>query len=168
MAIIAVNIKEKKERIYIMTMKVELNQRECDIIVSALLDKMKHMIDGSKYFFEFEGLDGAIEKSIVEVKKLRDKMIYDPNTIYIYNEEPEVKENLLMETAMRIQELFDDMSNQFNPDKVDEIDSIERFQIFCDMARKFENDYYGTEEYDSDWISLTDEVFTKQLKEMFG
>ena len=73
-----------------------------------------------------------------------------------------------METAMRIQELFDNMSNQFNPDKVDEIDSILRFQIFCDMSRKFEKKYYGTEEYDSDWISLTDEVFTKQLKEMFG
>ena len=149
-----------------MTMKVELNEKECDIIVSALLDKMQNMREASKYFLEFEELDEAIEKSIVEVKKLRDKMIYDPNTIY--NEEPEVKENLLMETAMRIQELFDDMSNQFNPDKVDEIDSIERFQIFRDMARKFENDYYGTEEYDSDWISLTDEVFTKQLKEMFG
>ena len=79
-----------------------------------------------------------------------------------------IREHLLMETAMRIQELFCDMSNQFNPDKVDEIDSIERFQIFCDMARKFEKKYYGTEEYDSDWISLTDEVFTKQLKEMFG
>ena len=166
MAIIAVNIKDKKERIYIMTMKVELNKKECDIVVSALLDKMKNMREASKYFFEFEGLNEEINKSIADVKKLEYKMVYCPNTLD--NEKPEVKENLLMETAMRIQELFCDMSNQFNPDKVDEIDSIERFQIFCDMARKFEKKYYGTEEYDSDWISLTDEVFTKQLKEMFG
>ena len=81
MAIIAVNIKDKKERIYIMTMKVELNQRECDIIVSALLDKMKHMMDGSKNFLEFNELNEAMDKSIVEVRKLKDKMIYHPNTI---------------------------------------------------------------------------------------
>ena len=64
-----------------MTMKVELNQRECDIIVSALLDKMKHMMDGSKNFLEFNELNEAMDKSIVEVRKLKDKMIYHPNTI---------------------------------------------------------------------------------------
>lgn len=88
----------------------------------------------------------------------------------MYNMSQVVRENLLMETAMRIQELFDDMcyANQFNPDKVDMIDSISRFNIFRDMSREFENDYYDTEEYNDDWIGLTDEVFTKKLKEMFS
>ena len=71
---------------------------------------------------------------------------------------------------MRIQELFNDMyyANQFNPDKLDATDSILRFQIFCDMAKNFESEYYGTETYDDDWIGLTDEVFTKKLKEIFS
>ena len=79
------------------------------------------------------------------------------------------RENLLMETAMRITEVFDDMyyAHHINPDVIDTIGSIERLQIFCDWAREFEEKYYGTEAYEEDFIGLSDEFATKKIKEFF-
>lgn len=82
----------------------------------------------------------------------------------------ELKENLLMETAMRIQEVFDEMyyAHNINPDKVDEIDSLERLQIFRNWAREFEDKYHDTERYEEDFIGLSDEFAQKKIKEKFG
>ena len=81
-----------------------------------------------------------------------------------------LKENLLMETAMRIQEVFDDMwfSQHINPDKVDTTDTMERLQIFRDWARKFENKYYGTDRYEDDFLELSREFAEEKIKEVFG
>lgn len=79
------------------------------------------------------------------------------------------RERLLMETAMRIQEIYDDMyyAHHINPDKADAVDSIERLGIFVDWAREFENKYYGTEEYE-DFIGLTDEFAVAKVNEIWG
>ena len=81
----------------------------------------------------------------------------------------EWRENLLMETAMRIQEIFDDMfyARLLDPEKV-ECGSIERSQSFKDWAREFEETYYGTEEYENDFISLSDAYAVNKISEMFG
>lgn len=84
--------------------------------------------------------------------------------------EPEIKENLLMETAMRIQETFDDMSyaHHVNPDKVDATDSLERLQMFRDWAREFENRYCDTERYEDYFLELSQEFAEAKIKEVFG
>lgn len=81
----------------------------------------------------------------------------------------ETRENLLMETAMRMQEVFDDMcyAHHVNPDKVDGYGTIERLQLFREWAREFEKTYAGTDEYENDFISLSDEFATKKLREVF-
>ena len=78
------------------------------------------------------------------------------------------RENLLMETAMRIQEVFDNMwtAKLLDPDKI--TDSFDQLQTFCGLAREFENTFYGTDEYDDDFIGLTEEWATKKLTELFG
>ncbi len=78
------------------------------------------------------------------------------------------KENLLMETAMMIMSIFDEMfyAQQLNTDKVDYDGSIERLRKFCDWSREFEIIYYGTEEYEDDYMSLINEwVINKLIKE---
>lgn len=89
----------------------------------------------------------------------------------IFNALPSrLKEDLLMETAMRIQEVFDDMwfSQHVNPDKVDATDSLERLQIFRDWAREFEDKYYGTDRYEDDYLELSREFAEEKIKEVFG
>lgn len=90
--------------------------------------------------------------------------------IEIVDKRAEVQENLLMETAMRIQEVFDEMwfSQHVNPDKVDTTDSIERLQIFRDWAREFEDKYQDTERYEDDFIGLSEEFAEAKIKEAFG
>lgn len=80
------------------------------------------------------------------------------------------QENLLMEMAMMIMSMFDDMvyAHQLNPDKVDYDDPIERLRKFSDWAREFEEEYCGTEEYENDCIFLIDEWVQKRLKEEYG
>ena len=80
------------------------------------------------------------------------------------------RENLLMETAMRIMEIFDDMmfTHKLNPDLVDNYGSIERLQLFTDWAREFEETYYGTTEYEDDYLELSDHYAQRKLKELFG
>ncbi len=84
--------------------------------------------------------------------------------------EPETQQTLLMETAMRIMEVFCDMqfACQVNPDKVDYLGSIERLQLFSKWTKEFEEQYYGTEVYEDDFIGLSDEYATRKIKEEFG
>ena len=80
-----------------------------------------------------------------------------------------VRENLLMETAMRIQEVFDDMYrlDMVDTDVADSIGSIERLGIFRDWAREFEEKYYDTDEYVEDYIGISDKFATEKIKEKF-
>ena len=89
--------------------------------------------------------------------------------IEIVDKRAKEQENLLMETAMRIQEVFDDMwfSQHVNPDKVDATDTIERLQIFRDWAREFEDKYYGTDRYEDDFLELSREFAEEKIKEAF-
>lgn len=89
--------------------------------------------------------------------------------IEIVDKKARVQENLLMETAMRIQEVFDEMwfSQHVNPDKIDATDSIERLQIFRDWAREFEDKYRDTERYEDDFIGLSEEFAEAKIKEVF-
>ena len=86
-----------------------------------------------------------------------------------FYENAEARENLLMETAMRIEEVFDDMyfAHHVNPDKVSDYGTIERLQLFIEWAREFEKTYAGTDEYNDDFISLSDEFATAKIKEVF-
>ena len=81
-----------------------------------------------------------------------------------------VKENLLMETAMRIQEIFSDLyvSRKLDYKIIDDEDSLERLRLFAKWARGFEQTYHNTQEYDDDWIDLTDKVFTKMIINRYG
>ena len=90
--------------------------------------------------------------------------------IEIVDKKVREQENLLMETAMRIQEVFDDMwfSQHVNPDKVDETDTAERLQIFSDWSREFEDKYRDTERYEDDFIDLSQEFAEAKIKEVFG
>lgn len=80
------------------------------------------------------------------------------------------RENLLMETSMRIQEVFGEMwfTNKLDPDKIDTTDTMERLIIFRDWVREFEEKYYGTDDYEDDFIWLSEEYATEKMKERFG
>lgn len=78
----------------------------------------------------------------------------------------EVRENLLMETAMSIMEIYRDMLSRKEISS-DELDSIALLQLFCDWAREFENTYFGTDEYEDDYLSLVDEFASAKLNEAF-
>ena len=83
------------------------------------------------------------------------------------------RENLLMETAMTIQEIFDDMfyGRLLDYDKIvgnNMSDSFERLHLFRDWAREFENEFYGTERYEDDFFGLSNDYFVKKISEEFG
>lgn len=98
------------------------------------------------------------------------KMINFPNKGDFSSVSGEQRENLLMETAMRIQEVFDDMfyANLIDVDKVCGGDSLERLQLFRSWAREFENTYHGTEKYEDDFIGLSEDYAIDKVKSEFG
>lgn len=81
----------------------------------------------------------------------------------------ERRENLLMETAMVIQEVFDDMfyGDLIDRSKTEEWDSIERFILFRKWSREFEEKYYGTEEYEDNFIGLSADYAADKIKQIF-
>lgn len=90
--------------------------------------------------------------------------------IEIVDKKAREQENLLMETAMRIQEVFDDMwyAHQINPDITDYYGSAERYALFRDWAREFEDKYYGTDRYEDDFLELSREFAEAKIKEVFA
>lgn len=90
--------------------------------------------------------------------------------IEIVDKKVREQENLLMETAMRIQEVFDDMwyAHQINPDTTDYFGYSERYTLFCDWAKKFEERYCDTERYTDDFLELSREFAEEKIKEVFG
>ncbi len=80
------------------------------------------------------------------------------------------RERSLMETAMRIMELYGEMSysHHLNPDKLDSVDYMEKLQIFCTWALEYEEQFFDTDEYNGNWLCHTEDIFTAKLKEEFG
>lgn len=81
-----------------------------------------------------------------------------------------VHENNLMESAMRIMDLYCEMSmsHHLNPDKLDRIDYMDLLQLFCDWAREYEDTFALTPEYTDNWQEHTEKIFTEKLKKEFG
>lgn len=84
--------------------------------------------------------------------------------------DPKVRENALMETAMRIMDVYCDLSytHRLNPYKVESLDYMELLQKFCEWAREYELEYYDTPEYMCNYQEHTSEIFTEKLMEEFG
>lgn len=76
------------------------------------------------------------------------------------------RENRLMETAMEIMNTYAFMchTGKINLDCID-VDSRESTSCFIDWAREFENTYFGTDEYEDDYLSLVGEFATKKIEE---
>lgn len=74
-----------------------------------------------------------------------------------------------METAIRIQEVFDEMAF-FNLIDLsdDNIGPDERIVMFCDWAEEFEQKYADTEEYEEDFYHFCGKYASEKIKERFG
>lgn len=81
---------------------------------------------------------------------------------------PERQQDKLMETAMRIQELYTDLlkAGVINVDSA-RWDSFNIYEEFCRLAREFEYEYCDTSAYEDDFIGLTETYFIPKLKELF-
>ena len=84
--------------------------------------------------------------------------------------DPKTQQNALMETAMRIMDIYDDLmiAHKLNPDKTDAMEYLEKLQLFIDWAREYEYEYCDTTDYMDNFYIHTDEVFTKKIIEKFG
>lgn len=84
--------------------------------------------------------------------------------------DPKVRENALMETAMRIMDVYCDMvyAHRLNPYMCDNIDYMELLQKFCEWAREYELEYYDTPEYTCNYKEHTETVFSEKLLKEFG
>ncbi len=82
----------------------------------------------------------------------------------------EVRERALMETAMRIMDIYDEMvySQHLNPDKLDSMDYMEKLQLFTTWALEYEEEFFGTQSYEELYLDHTEEIFTTKLKKEFG
>lgn len=82
----------------------------------------------------------------------------------------ERRENLLMETAMRFQEIFDDMFYGRLLDFIAVMDEseIERLQTFRDWAREFEEQHYGTYEYVDDYLEFSESYIIDKILSKYG
>ena len=63
------------------TMRVELTQQECDIIVSSLLETMQKMRETAYLFADFPSTQESIDNTIKAVNVLRNKMIFSPDVL---------------------------------------------------------------------------------------
>ena len=75
----------------------------------------------------------------------------------------EVKQNLLMETAMAIMEIYYTITM---PNEITGAYWEERYEIFRAWALEFENKYYGTPEYDDDYPKIIREFIVAKCREM--
>ena len=80
------------------------------------------------------------------------------------------RESSLMFSAMRCQEIYEDLRslNKINPYRIMDTDSIEQLRIFSEWTRDFETEYHGSEEYNFDYIGLTDRYFKEQIACKWG
>ncbi len=80
------------------------------------------------------------------------------------------QEDKLMETSMRLMDIFCDMhyAHSLNPDKLDQTGFMEKLSFMTEWARDFEYTYYGTKEYDTEYLELTERVFSEKLTDEFG
>ena len=121
--------------------------------------------------------DALFEATERTVKVLDDNLPFD-NIVYkkmtpkdaFMSAAPRVRERVLMETAMRIMDLFTQLTyaHLLNPDKLDNMGFMEKLQLFCTWALEYEEKYYDTKEYNDFWLDHTEKVFLLKLKEEFG
>lgn len=83
---------------------------------------------------------------------------------------PEVQQEKLMETAMRIMDIFCDMCycNRFNPYKLEMTEFMQKLDLFSGWAREYEYAYYESDLYTEFWLEHTETIFTKKLMDEFG
>ena len=76
----------------------------------------------------------------------------------------------LMETAMMIQELYDDMSyaQHINPDKAAQYDPYEIRKMFIEWADEFESRFNGDDRYENDYTDFIREFAEVKLMGLFG
>lgn len=78
------------------------------------------------------------------------------------------RENLLMETAMCIMNVFCSMCDSgdldFDPyDPFDDEEALNRMRLFTQWAREFEDTYSGSEEYEENYMLLINWFATEKL-----
>lgn len=82
----------------------------------------------------------------------------------------QVRENLLMETAMLIENTFCYMlmNGEIDRDKVEEYGTLERYTEFKSMTREYEDIFYDTDEYNDNWLGHCEEWARPRIKDLFG
>ena len=130
-------------------------------------EKVKNLADA---IFEatmqtVEVIRGVADTSFCEVvyQRITPKNAFDKAN-------PRTRENSLMETAMRIMDIYVEMvySQHLNPDKLDSVDYMEKLQLFTTWALEYEETFFGTDDYEEFYLDHTEKYFTDKLKEEFG
>jgi len=125
------------------------------------LEKAKNLADA--IFEATKQTVEAIEGDTVIYSKMTPKNAFD-------KADSKRRERALMETAIRIMDIYGEMmySHHLNPDRVDSVDYAERLQLFTTWALEYEEEFFGTDDYEGDYLNHTEEIFTKKLSEEFG
>ena len=82
----------------------------------------------------------------------------------------ELQQDKLMETAMRIMDIYCDMCycKRFNPYKLDSTEFMQKLDLFSGWAREYEYEHQDSEMYRDYWLEHTETIFSKKLMEEFG
>ncbi|MBP3783829.1 MAG: hypothetical protein J6I68_11340 [Butyrivibrio sp.] len=107
-----------------------------------------------------EVIDG---KGIIVYTMMTPKNAFDRAT-------PKTRERALMETAMRIMDVYGEMvySQYLSPDKLDSVDYMEKLQLFTTWALEYEEEFFETDDYENNYLDHTEKVFIAKLKSEFG
>ena len=128
--------------------------------------------DDKKEIYEVKGLDcgmkladamfNATEKTCRVVDEIGNIVytVQTPKNSFL-SLSPEAQQNSLMETAMRIMDLYTGLYSDFT-------DYMEMLKTFRAWAREYEYEFYDTKEYNDFWLEHTEKVFTIKLKSEFG
>ena len=150
------------------------NTKKLRVVFVQEADKLRHMVevkDEDSGIALVDSLFAATGKACALITETG-KTIYEkqsPKDMFL-RQPKEVQENALMETAMRIMDIYDDMSyaHNLNPDKTDSVDFMKKLSVFRDWAREYEYKFYGTEGYETFWLESTENYFTPLLKKEYG
>ena len=133
--------------------------------------KVEVYTNDKKDVYEVEELVNArnMADAIYEATKSTVKVIDDKKMV-VYTRETrknaflglskEEQEDRLMKTAMRIMDLYTGLYTDFT-------DYMIMLSSFTEWARDFEYSYYGSSEYDTEYLALTERVFTKKIAEKY-
>lgn len=79
--------------------------------------------------------------------------------------DPYVKESLLMETAMKICEKYNEDPYKAPAHIQPDSDWVDRYERFRAWAREFEETYYGADEYENGYCKLVSDFVDRKYKE---